>query len=484
MIGRALACIAALAALPAAAQERTPPLSVSANHRYLEAGGKPFFWLGDTAWLILAKLSREETERYLAARERQGFNVIQVMMLHRPAMANPVAGPALIDGDLTRPRVTPGSDPAKPGEYDYWDHLDWLFDRAAAHGIYVALVPVWGDFADFRLLDVDTARAIGRFAAERYRNKPNLVWVNGGDRYAELSPAAWDALGKTIHAIDPDHLMTYHPAGRASSSWMFHQAEWLDFNMYQSGHQDYAQDQQLNARGEDNWVYAADDLSRTPPKPTIDGEPSYENIPHGLDRAPEPRWQAADVRRYAWWSVLAGAFGHTYGENSVMQFFVRGTRANAYWPELSWTEALDAPGATQMHHLKDLILSRPFLERVPDQALVVGNGTRYERVAATRGRSYAILYSYTGRPFRVQMGRISGKKVRAAWFDPRTGATTPIGTFANRGVRAFTPPGTPASGNDWALVLDDAGVRRVALQTTDSSPGGGGGPRAKRVVEG
>lgn len=443
------------------AQERTPPLTVAANGRYLEAGGKPFFWLGDTGWLLLAKLDRAETERYFAAREAQGYNVIQVMMLHRPTMANPVAGAALIDGDLRRPRVTPGNDPSKPGEYDYWDHLDWVFDRAAAHGLYIALVPVWGDFADFRLFNAETAPVIGKFVAERYKAKPNLIWLNGGDRYPELSPLAWDILGKTIRGIDSDHLMTYHPAGRASSSWMFHKAEWLDFNMYQSGHQSYAQDGQLHARGEDNWVYATDDLSRTPPKPTIDGEPSYENMPHGLDRAPEPRWGASDVRRYAWWSVLAGAFGHTYGENSVMQFFVRGGVANAYWPKLSWQDAIEAPGAQQMHHLKQLILSRPFLERVPDQALIVGNGQRYDRVAATRGNSYAIAYTYTGAPFRVQMGRISGRRVTAAWFDPRTGATMPIGTFANTGQRLFTPPGTPGPGNDWVLLLDDHASART-----------------------
>jgi len=457
LVAAALSTMAA----PSLAQERTPPLKVSANGRYLEADGKPFFWLGDTGWLLLAKLNREETEQYFAAREAQGYNVIQVMMLHRPTMTSPVAGAALVDGDLTRPRVTPGNDPTKPGEYDYWDHLDWVFDRAAAHGLYIALVPVWGDFADFRLLNADTAPVIGKFVAERYRNKPNLIWMNGGDRYPELSPLAWDTLGKTIRAIDPNHLMTYHPAGRASSSWMFHKAAWLDFNMYQSGHQSYEQDQQLNARGENNWVYTQDDLSRSPAKPTIDGEPSYENIPHGLDRAPEPRWLAADVRRYEWWSVLAGAFGHTYGENSVMQFFVRGTKANAYWPELSWQEALEAPGGKQMHLLKDLLLSRPYFERVADQSLILGNGTRYERVAATRGLSYAIAYSYTGKPFRVQMGKISGKQVRAAWFDPRTGATTPIGTFANKGARLFTPPGKPTPGNDWALLLDDASTTRT-----------------------
>jgi hypothetical protein len=456
----AKAVIAALAlatvtTFPATAQERTTLLKVSANGRYLEAGGKPFFWLGDTGWLLLSKLNREQVEQYFTARERQGFTVIQVMVLHRPEMANPLTGPALVDGDVARPRVTPGNDPAKPGEYDYWDHLDWVVDRAAAHHLYVALVPAWGTFAEMRKLTVDNAPIYGRFLAERYKDKPNIVWINGGDTHADMATLTWRALGATIKSIDHNHLMTFHPFGRTDSSWVFHDGAWLDFDMFQSGHQDYAQDTQRCAYGEDNWRYIEDDWKRRPAKPTIDGEPSYENIPHGLDFVQTPIWQAADARRYAWWSVLAGAFGHTYGENSVMQFYTPGEKA-AYWPKISWQDGVKALGGGQMRFLKDLILSRPYLERVPDQSLIIGNGTRYDRVAATRGTSYAIAYSYTGKPFRVQMGKISGTHVRASWYDPRTGRTQAIGIFANRGKRLFMPPGTPAPGNDWALLLDDA----------------------------
>ena len=41
-------------------------LMVSANHRYLQtANGKPFFWLGDTGWLLPEKLNRDEAAYYL-----------------------------------------------------------------------------------------------------------------------------------------------------------------------------------------------------------------------------------------------------------------------------------------------------------------------------------------------------------------------------------------------------------------------------------
>lgn len=451
-----LAGIAALLAAPAAAQ--TPPLSVSANHRYLEAGGKPFFWLGDTAWLLLSRLNREETEHYLSTRQRQGFNVVQLMVLHTNKMTNRYDAPALVDGDPGRPRSTPGSDPTKASEYDYWDHLDWVVERAAAHGIYVAMVPAWGDLAMERQLNERNVEAYGRFIAGRYGKASNVIWLNGGDTRSEMRAAVWDKLGTTIKAIAQKQLMTFHPIGRTTSSWQWHQAPWLDFNMFQSGHRSYAQEG-ANAIGEDNWRYVEQDLARMPPKPTIDGEPSYENIPHGLHEPNQPRWQAADVRRYAWWGVMAGAFGHTYGENNVMQMFVTGSKDANFEPTLHWDKALTAPGAPgadQMRHLRTLIESRPMLERVPDQAMIADNGVRYDRVLASRGKAYAFAYTYTGRPFTLKLGAIAGSRVKAQWYSPRDGKFAPVGEFANRGEQRFDPPGETAAGNDWVLVLDGA----------------------------
>ncbi len=447
-----LAAIAALTASPAAAQ--TPPLSVAPNGHYLLAGGKPFFWMGDTGWLLLSRVSRAEAEQYLLTRKRQGFNVIQVMVLHTPKMANPATGPALIDEDPGHPRTTPGSDPNKPGEYDYWDHLDWVAKRAEQLGIYLALVPCWGSIADAGKLNMDNAATYGRFIAERYKNQPNIIWINGGDTRSEAHTDVWDALGSTIRRYDPKHLMTFHPTGRTDSAWQWHEAPWLDFNMFQSGHRSYAQEG-ASAHGEDNWRYVADDWVRTPAKPVIDGEPSYENIPVGLHPNPV-RWQAADARRYAWWAVMAGAFGHTYGENHIMQFFTPGADTANYDANTPWTQAMDSPGANQMQVLRRLIESRPMLERVPDQSLIADNGIRYDRVLASRGRSYAYAYTYTGRPFTMRLGKTSGVRVRAEWVSPRDGKITPAGIFANKGLHRFDPPGDTTPGNDWVLVLDAA----------------------------
>jgi hypothetical protein len=77
--------------------------------------------------------------------------------------------------------------------------------------------------------------------------------------------------------------------------------------------------------------------------------------------------------------------------------------------------------------------------------------------AATRDASgsYAMVYAPVGRPFTVQMSKISGAQVTAWWFNPRTGTATRIGTFRNTGERVFTPP-DPGEAMDWILVLDDS----------------------------
>ena len=270
----------------------------------------------------------------------------------------------------------------------------------------------------------------------------------------------WRAMGRALKEADPVHLITYHPFGRTQSSLWFHNEGWLDFNMFQSGHRRYDQDTESGAKGEDNWRYVAEDYAKAPVKPTLDGEPSYEKIPLGLHDVTQPYWTDADARRYAYWSVFAGAFGHTYGNNAVQRMYKPGGGQGVFGPKNYWFEALDDPGAGQMQYLKRLILSRPFLERIPDQSVIAGeNGVRYDYVIATRGNAYLFAYSYTGRSFDIRMGVISGKRVRAWWYDPRAGSARQIGAFANQGVKTFTPPGEPGAGNDWVLVLDDDSKR-------------------------
>jgi hypothetical protein len=53
------------------------------------------------------------------------------------------------------------------------------------------------------------------------------------------------------------------------------------------------------------------------------------------------------------------------------------------------------------------------------------------------------------------MDKIAGKKVKARWYDPRTGKWREIGEYANEGKREFEAP-SKGDKDDWVLVLDDA----------------------------
>jgi hypothetical protein len=468
---RVLAWVAALPmfAHAAPAERRGPAwdfshgdLHVSPDRRFLvHADGAPFFYLGDTAWELFHRLDRADAERYLETRRRQGFTVIQAVLLaefdgldepnangHRP----------LIERDPARPDIKPGP------SNDYWDHVDDILAMARERGLYLGLLPTWGDKAGPKkwgqgpvIFNAGNARAYGRFLGERYREAPNVIWILGGDRPAmdekegDFRPV-WHAMADAIAAAESGrHLVTYHPMGGRSSSEWFHKTPWLDFNMLQSGH---------GARDIANYRMIADDYGRSPAKPVLDGEPRYED--HPVNWKPELGWfDEHDVRQAAYWALFAGAFGHTYGCHDVWQMFTP-ARKPVSSARTDWRQAIELPGARQMAHVRRLMLSRPFLSRIPDPALVAaGQAEGADHVEATRDRdgAYGFVYVPTGRAVTVDLGRLSGARVKGWWFDPRTGGANAIGEWPREGTRVFTPPGTPGRGHDWILVLDDASKR-------------------------
>jgi hypothetical protein len=430
-------------------------LQVSENKRFFQTGdGKPFFWLGDTGWLLFQKLNREEVRQYLNNRQQKGFNVIQVMLLHELSVTDAYGDSALISFDISKPDTTPGNSFNLKGQYDYWDHVDFVISEAAKRGIYMALVPVWG--SNIKNVSVEQAISYAGFLANRYKNKSNIIWVNGGDVKGSDGFNKWQAIGNTLRSIDKKHLITFHPRGRNSSSRWFHNEQWLDFNMFQSGHRSYAQDTLSNETlhyGEDNWRYTANDYKLTPVKPTLDGEPSYEDIPKGLHSANEAYWKDYEIRRYAYWSVFAGGCGITYGNNEIMQFYTPG-EPSSYFPKISWQKGMSSMAAGEMKYLKNLMLSRSYFDRIPDQSLVINNGEKYDRILATRGKDYAFFYVYNGRSFKVDARKLPWELSNGYWFSPGKGTLKKI--FNGKGVkqRMFNPPGTPANGNDWVLILE------------------------------
>ena len=429
------------------ADVRVGGLRVSEDGRRLvRADGTLFFWLGDTAWELFHRLDREEARLYLEDRARKGFTVIQAVALAELEgldVPNPYGETPLID-----------KDPARPNEA-YFEHVDYVVGVADSLGLTVGMLPTWGDKFNKKwgvgpeVFTPENARAFGHFMGERYQDAP-VIWILGGDRIPEEDEdfTIVRAMAEGIRESGAEQLMTYHPQGGYASFQFFGEDPWLDFNLFQSGHGTY---------DNPNYRRTSEGYALTPAKPILDGEPRYED--HPVNWEPDSGWfNAFDVRQAAYWSMLEGAAGHTYGNHNIWQMWEPGREpiSSARTP---WREALSHPGAAQMGFMRRLFESRPFMTLVPDSSIVGGDlGAGAERVQAARderGR-YAFVYTPSGRPLDVRLDGLGGEDVQAWWFDPRTGAATEIGVFDKADVPAFDPPGDEARGNDWLLVLDNA----------------------------
>jgi len=443
-------CLCFLTTGAAAQTTPAPRLKVSPNHRWLQyEDGRPFFYLGDTAWHLFAKLNREEAELYLANRAAKGFTVIQAVVLNsQPLRTTPNAY-----GD--RPLIE--DNPDKPNEA-YFRHVDYIVNLAARHGMFVGMLPTWG--ANWKhagakppyFFNPDNARRYGRFVGARYRNAP-IIWVLGGDQgvQSDEEHAVIEALAAGLREGDGGaHLITYHPRGPGRSSDYFQSATWLDFNMYQSSH---------GAHDHDNGMFAEHDYALQPPKPTVDGEPRYETLMVGFyyhDASKFDRFDDYDVRQAAYWSVLAGACGHTYGNNNIWQMWDLPRQADIS-PTMPWSASLDHPGAFQMGIMRKLFESRPFQRLAPDPALVV-NGPTFggAKIRAERADdgSFAFIYSPRGESFTVDKSRLKAARIKEIWFDPRYGASYHFHSTSNEGYQTYAPP-TSGRGQDWVLILED-----------------------------
>lgn len=428
-------------------------LRVSDNGLYLQhTDGTPFFWLGDTGWLLPQRLDRDEAQHYLEQTAREGFNVVQIQALNGVPSFNRY-------GTMSHPDGWNLDAASKPGEYGYWEHMDHIVDTAERNGIYIGMVCIWGGLVKGGQMDETQAKAYGEFLAKRYADRKNIIWIIGGDIQGDVKTDVWDTLARTIKENDPEHLMTFHPRGRTTSARWFADRNWLDFHMFQSGHRRYNQrmgnkDYPIpDGTEEDSWMYVDSVRKYTPVKPVLDGEPSYENIPQGLHGADEPLWNDKDVRRYAYWSVFGGACGHTYGHNNIMQF-IRPGLPGAYFADgvkKPWYVAIDDPGRKQMKYLKRLMLAFPYFDRVADSTLVLNNGIRYERILATRGQDYLLAYNHTGREMTVDLSRISGKDKNIWTMDPTDGSLCFIGKTSDNIYRY-----KPNPGNDVVLIAIDS----------------------------
>jgi hypothetical protein len=424
--------------------QNLPSLKISTDGKYIQTqNDEPFFWLGGTAWELIHRLTKKEIDLYLTDRAQKGFTVIQTVIL------------AELDGLNTpnaygeKPLVN--NDPTNINE-NYFELVDYTLKKANELGLYVGLLPTWGDKFNQKwgsgpeIFNTRNAAIYGEILAKRYLSYHNIIWILGGDRAPENENhyAIIRAMAQGIRKVDDVHLITYHPVGATKASDFFNET-WLDIEMFQSGH----------SRTTKEYLYVLESKQLEPKRPIINGEARYENIPDRFWENQSYGWlDDADVRISAYWSMISGAAGYTYGCNDIWQMYTI-KRQPIISARTDWTSALELPGAAQMKFMKEIFEVFPWQKMTYNQSLILNSNPENESYmvsAIGENNDFVIAYTPTGDTIEIDLSKINSDKIKAYWFNPRSGTMSSIGVFETKIPFKFTPWAS-GWGSDFLLLL-------------------------------
>ncbi|WP_010662355.1 glycoside hydrolase family 140 protein [Marinilabilia salmonicolor] len=421
-----------------------PLLKISEDKRhFVTQDNEPFFWLGGTAWELIHRLTKDEIDLYLTDRAEKGFTVIQTVVL------------AELDGLNTpnaygeKPLINNNPEELNP---EYFELVDYVIEKSEELGLYVGLLPTWGDKFNKGwgvgpvIFNEQNAKIYGEKIAKRYLNNSNVIWILGGDRAPETKEHSdiIRAMAKGIRNIDSKHLITYHPPGGNNAIDYFNE-EWLDFDMFQSGHSKMASEYQ----------FVAKTYEQSPDKPVINGEARYENIEDRFWENKEYGWlDDADVRVSAYWSMLTGAAGYTYGCNDIWQMYDI-TRSPNLQARTDWKVSLSLPGSEQMGFMKDILEMFDWQSMVYDPSLIVNENIKDEsHIIATIGenKDFILAYTPTGKTIELDVSRLEANTFYSYWFNPRSGTMKLLGENKMTSKMEFKP-WADGWGSDFLLIV-------------------------------
>jgi len=320
--------------------------------------------------------------------------------------------------------------------------MDRIIDGAEKHGLYVVLSPTWGRYVCPRryersytpeIFDTKSADTYGKFLGRRYKDRPNIIWLMGGDRdYCASGVAIWDALANGIKSSGDSHLISYHPSSghegyTSSGFWLYennnHQyPSWLDFNMSQPSSDNILKINRLDYR-------------ISPVKPTVVGESNYFMQQEPSD--PAGSYALGVIRAQPYWSILTGAAGYTYGNNHIWWFdkddgafpdrrpFFR-NKDGKIWSD---DEYLNSAGTRWAVIWKDYFSTIDWWNLVPDQSAILTSENssgeyEYKVAARTKTGDRVLVYFPNASSASIDLAKITsgGEYIDARWLKTTDGS--------------------------------------------------------------
>jgi hypothetical protein len=416
--------------------------AASGNGRYIvDQNGEPYLGLFDTIWPMVQQAGRDsagdwqdDMDHWIDTRSSQGFNGLKFNLF-----GNVISGANadLLTDDNVSPFNTTNPATADPTQFNetYWTRVDYLIDQAAAAGMTCWIHVAYKD-------DVSAPSgtgwmqghsnaeytSFGTLLGNRYKNRPNIVWVYGGD-YFDESAAQLELVADAITTAGDTHLVTvqnyadssgatYYTTSRKHSSGttltLGSAVATLD-GLYVYGSLFAAAEQAYNT---------------SPALPLV----YYDGYYDGGDNL--------RLRRDMGWSLTCGTYSSHYGSESL-------------WSQpVGWRSNLTAE--SQLVNMLDVIAGLADWETlVPDfsDAFITsgkGSGTSTVTAAKTAGGTLAVVYNPVASNTVTLATASMVAGYTAKWVDPANGAVvsaTPGTTF----TRATS---NSAGSTDWFLILE------------------------------
>ncbi|MCU0354829.1 MAG: glycoside hydrolase family 140 protein [Cytophagales bacterium] len=424
------------------AQRPAFPLKISENKRYFtDQAGKPFLYTADTGWQIFMQLTTEEAVEYMAFRQAQGFNTIQVQVVMAPEQVSRYGQkPFLGDVDFSKPNEA------------YHDHVARVIAKADSMGLLIVMSQPWlgcckegfGNTPEKPIQKNGPAknRSYGRYLGRKFAKFKNLLWIAGGDNDPKTDRESLFAFIEGLYETAPKHqLITYHASPPHSSTDLFQYAPWLGFSFIYTYWREKPNDWVTGDLLPHVYEAALREWSKSDVMPFVLGEAQYEGSGAKKDN---DMGVPQIVRRQAYWTMLCGGAGHAYGSDIW------------YFPP-DWRDIMRYPGAYQMGHVVRFFEQIPWWTLAPDvrhQGVVSGYGDwakpNYVTTAVSDDKRLLVSYLPQIGSVSVDFNYLTGSRFRVRWYNPQTGKFEKESTVDKKTTQRLGP----VTGEDWVLLVE------------------------------
>lgn len=406
-------------------------LQIHPNGKNFLLEGKPFFYLGDTIWSAFTNITLEEWEYYLSIRKKQGFNVLQINTMPQWDRCMSDVG--------TYPFRTEDGCHFDFNEWDdsYYERARTMCRMAREQGFWLALVVLWLNYVPgtwgSRILDINVMPAAlvrkytRRIVKEFDEFEP--IYVVSGDTDFD-TPEAISYYQTALDVLceeSPETLKTMHiKRGYDVIPEVF--LNKMDFYMFQSGH---------NSKEQHMAYYLPENfIKKYPGKPMLNAEPCYEQM--GYSRQEYGRFEAMDIRKAAWSSILSGACaGVTYGAHGVWNWQKVNKPKNRVLGEgfdeaLPWQDAIKFPGAWDYGMIRNILEEHNCQELQPANEYLE-NDAKEIRMAISNDRYFIYIPYNTAVTINMKLDGYQARAIdlttkRIAYIETRIeGSRTLIG---------------------------------------------------------